>query len=57
VPIGTKLYRNGVYYVLSLVLVTPQILLLEGSGNAESMFLMVASMNDKKLHIGKGTDA
>jgi hypothetical protein len=48
---------NVVYYVLSLVLVTPQILLLEGSGNAESMFLMVASMNDKKLHIGKGTDA
>jgi hypothetical protein len=33
------------------------ILLLEGQITAESMFLMVASIGDKKLQLGKGKDA
>ena len=39
----------------SPVLVTlSDILLLEGQITAESMFLMVASIGDKKLQLGKG---
>ena len=42
----------------SPVLVTlSDILLLEGQITAESMFLMVASIGDKKLQLGKGKDA